>query len=494
MATVQQRMARGIVWMVAARLADRGIGAVSTLILARLLLPEDFGLVAMATAIGGILDLLGAFNFDLALIQNRASNKTHYDTVWTFNVFFGIFCGITLCFLAIPASRFYYDPRLEFVMYALAIPYVVGGFSNIGVVSFRKELRFRDEFKFILQRRVVTFATTVGCAIWMRSYWALVAGIVVGRMASVFISFKMSDYRPSLSLEASRELFNFSKWLFLNNSFYFLLHSGPNFVVGRIGGAKDLGTYTVAYEMSNLASTELAAPINRATFPGFASMKGVQEIASSYLKLLGVITLLVLPVGIGIAAVAEPMVLALLGENWISAIPLMQLLAIYGAISATQTNNGVLWMVLGRPRDLTIITAVFLAILFSSLVIFLERLGLVGIAYSYLLAQITAGGWALSHTRRLLNLSWSSLVVVIWRPVVGVVLMYFCVTSIDPYLRLHGPWQRLSLESVAGAAVYIGSTLSLWLVARRPSGPESYCVSVIRNSIATLARRAARRE
>src|SRR5687767_1543898 len=140
MATIQSKMTTGIAWMVTARLADRGIGLISTLILARLLVPDDFGLVAMATAIGGILDLLGAFSFDLALIQKKDAGKNHYDTVWTFTVLFGLVCAIALVGLAIPAAIFYREPRLEAVMYALAVLYLVGGFSNVGVVDFRKEL------------------------------------------------------------------------------------------------------------------------------------------------------------------------------------------------------------------------------------------------------------------------------------------------------------------------------------------------------------------
>jgi len=96
MSHINERMATGIVWMITARLVDRGIGMVSTLLLARLLAPDDFGLVAMATAIGGLLDVLGAFSFDLALIQKKNAERRHYDTVWTLNVIFGLGCTAAL--------------------------------------------------------------------------------------------------------------------------------------------------------------------------------------------------------------------------------------------------------------------------------------------------------------------------------------------------------------------------------------------------------------
>ena len=155
-------MATGIGWMVLARLLDRGIGVVSTLILARLLVPSDFGLVSMATALAAVLELFGAFSFDLALIQNKNAGRRQYDTVWTFNVLFGAACGMVFAALAIPAAHYYREPRLEMVIYVLAATYVFAGFSNVGVVNFRRDLQFRTELKFMLSRRLVTFVVTVG--------------------------------------------------------------------------------------------------------------------------------------------------------------------------------------------------------------------------------------------------------------------------------------------------------------------------------------------
>ena len=167
----------GIAWMVVARLMDRSIGIVSTLILARLLVPGDFGLVAMATAIAGALELLGAFSFDLALIQKQNAEKRHYNTVWTFNVLFGCCCGALLILLAAPAAAFYRESRLPPVMVVLAASVAIAGFTNVGVVNFRKDLHFRNEFKFLFLKRITTFMVTIGFAFVLKSYWALLIGI-----------------------------------------------------------------------------------------------------------------------------------------------------------------------------------------------------------------------------------------------------------------------------------------------------------------------------
>lgn len=476
MKSVNTRMAIGIAWMVGARLMDRAIGVISTLILARLLVPADFGLVAMATAIGGVLDLLGAFNFDLALIQKEKAERRHYNTVWTFNVLFGVCCGIALVALAGPAATFYKEARLTEVMYALSLSYFISAFSNIGVVNFRKELDFKSEFSFIFIRRLVTFAITMLAAYTLRSYWALIIGMTAGRAVGAALSYTMNSYRPSFTLSAAKELFHFSKWMLVNNFLFFLLHDGCTFIVGRLFGVATLGTYSVAYEISSLPSTELVAPINRVTFPGFSKMVTIDEKARAYLKVLGMISLIILPIGIGTAAVAQPLVLTMLGTKWNSAIPLIQLLAIHGAVSALRGNDGPLWMAMGRPREVTILVAVFLSILFPALYYCVPRFGVVGIGFAYLAAHVPTQPYSMSVTKRLLKLRWVQLAEVVWRPGVSVSAMYLGIFLFNKIVADQIMAMRLLSEVILGAVLYSSVILALWLHSGKPLGAESLCI------------------
>lgn len=480
MESTQSKMASGIVWMVGARLADRGIGVLSTLVLARLLVPADFGLVAMATAVGALLDLLGAFNFDVALIQNKRADSRQYDTAWTLNLLFGLFCAVALIGLARPASLFYEEPRLENVVYALATAYVLGGVANIGVVNFRKELDFRREFQFMVIRRAVTFIVTVGGAVLFRTYWALVAGIISSRLIGAVISYRMSDYRPKLCLAAFSELFRFSKWLFANNLLFFLLHSGPNFVIGKLVGSHGLGIYSIAYEISNLPSTELVAPINRVTFPGFSKMSSLGELSAAYLRIQAMLALLILPVGIGIAAVANPLVSVILGDGWNAAIPLIQLLALYGALAAMQTNNGTVWIALGHPRILTFGTLFFVLVLFVGMYFLIGRFGVVGSAIAYIVAQLLYAPLSAWTTQRLLHIHWSEFARTVWRPVIAVAVMYGAVFIVDSYLTPAAAWSKLIALSSIGAVVYVGCIAVLWALSGRPAGAETYCIAQVK--------------
>lgn len=489
MENIGGRVGIGIIWMIGARLFDRSIGIVSTLILARLLMPGDFGLVAMATAIGAILDLLGAFSFDMALIQNKNAERKHYDTVWTFNVLFGVFCGLSLIALAHPAAGFYSEPRLENVMYVLSLSYFINAFTNVGMVAFRKNLNFDKEFHFVFWRRLVTFTITITAAFTLRSYWALLLGMTVGRFVSLVMSYKMNDYRPRFSLAAARELFGFSKWLLINNVLFFMLHRGGTFIIGRLYGSSTLGIYTISREISSLPSTELVAPINRVMFPGFSKMRDVAQISQAYLKLFGLITLAILPIGIGIAAVAAPLVETMLGAKWLAAIPVIQLLAIHGAIGATQGNNGVVWLALGHPRVTTSVAVLFLLVLFPSLYFFMNAYGVVGIGFAYILGHVVTVPYSTFVSKRLLGFSWSSFFGTLWRPVLGVSVMYAAVRYLDTLVATQPSLLRLIFDSISGALVYAAVVLLTWRLAGRPAGAEQFVLERVTRSLGALRRR-----
>lgn len=487
MGDINRKMAHGAFWMVLFKLLERSIGLVSTVILARLLIPEDFGLIAMATAIIAVLELLGAFNFDVALIQNSQAGRSHYDTAFTCNVLFGLSCALLLLLLAWPAANFYHEARLAPVMAWLAFSTAIGGFENIGVVAFRKEMRFEQEFKFLLAKKLIAFCVTMILAFILRSYWALVVGMLTSRICGVVISYLSQSYRPRFSLAARNELFRFSRWLIFNNILFFLLHRSADFIIGRFAGSRGLGLYTLAYEISNLPSTELVAPINRAVFPGYAKIAGdPAALRDSYLDVAGMIALIAMPICAGIAAVAEPLVLIMLGGKWQEAGPLIRILAIYGLLGALLTNTGAACIAVGKPKLITAVAVVQTLILIPLLVIGTKWGGVMGAAWACLFTGALAFPLGVAVTLKTINLKFKAYVQTIWRPVSAACGMYLLVNT---YLALTVPGtqamlllQLLSAVSL-GALAYIGMTLTLWKLTGSPRGAEKAMLAQIKPRI-----------
>jgi len=185
-------MVGGAIWNLLQRVADRGIGLLNTVARARLLLPADFGVVALATSLIALLALLGDFGFDLALIQNPNAHRHHFDAVWTFNVLFGLVLAAILVLFATSAAHFYNEPRLVDVIFGLAVARAISCFENVGVIAFRKDMAFDQEFiSLIYKRLATTFLVTIPLAFVLRSCWALVDGMVAGSCFRLVLSYRL---------------------------------------------------------------------------------------------------------------------------------------------------------------------------------------------------------------------------------------------------------------------------------------------------------------
>ncbi|MEO1574516.1 MAG: oligosaccharide flippase family protein, partial [Pseudomonadota bacterium] len=329
------KIAFGAIWMVLMRLSIRFIGLISTLILLRLLAPSDFGLVMIVTATVAIIELMRAFGFQIALIQDQDAGRDEYNTVWTMEVTMALVTALILVLIARPAAAFYEDPRLEVLFYIVAAVNGLHGFSNVGIVDFRKELQFKREFRYNVSIKVIGFVVTITSAWLLRSYWALILGMVATKLSGLGLSYLMHPYRPSFSLASLGKLFSFSRWIFLNNMGIVSRMRGPDFIIGKVAGTAGLGIYSVAYEISNLATTELIAPINRALLPGFAKIAAdAPRARAAFIKASSVMALFSLPIAVGIAATAPLIGPVVLGEKFLAAVPLIEMLAVAGVVTA----------------------------------------------------------------------------------------------------------------------------------------------------------------
>lgn len=477
MQEVSRKMAKGAAWMVFFKLLERSLGLISTVILARLLVPADFGLMAMAMSIAAVLELLGAFGFDTAIIQNQQAERRHYDTAWTFEVLFGLASAVALVLLAVPGADFYHEPRLEAVMYVLALGAFVQGLQNIGIVAFRKEMQFNKEFKFLLSKKLVSFLVTVPLAVVLQSYWALLAGIITGKLVGLVLSYAWHPYRPRLSFAAGPELFHFSKWLLLNNILFFLRHRSADFIVGRIAGTGALGLYTIAYEISNLPTTELVAPINRAVFPGYAKQSADPEaLRQGYLNVTSLIWLFALPAAVGIAVTADLLVPVVLGTKWTDASPLIAILALYGAVTAMQGSTGYVYIALGKPRITTLLSGFYLAVLIPALIWLTMRVGLQGTCWAYLGTALLILPINYVVLIRTLRMQVSRLFAVIWRPVLASAVMFlsvkFYILSLPISSEILTQIIQLFIAVALGVLCYGVALFGLWVASSRPHGAE----------------------
>ena len=482
-------MARGAMWMVLFKLLERSIGLISTLILARVLMPEDFGTVAMAMTFIAMAELLTAFGFDVALIQNRDATVEHFNTAWTGNVLLGLSITTAMLLAAVPIAHFYRKPELVWVVVLLAFGPLISGAENIGVVAFRKELSFRREFVFQISRKLIGFCVVVPLAFWLRSYWALVAGTLVAKLGSTGISYLMHPFRPRFSMARFRQLFGFSRWILFHNIVAFVREHSSDFFIGRMFGASALGTYTISYEFANLPTTELGAPINRALLPGFAKMESGQEVAAAYANAIGMLALLAIPVAAGLFAVAPYFVPVVLGMKWLEAVPLMRALALNGVMLMLHSSMCTVIIARGHPARVAIANIIYVVVLLSLISVFALHFGIQGVALAALLGGIICTPAFLWQVHRSAGVGPMVFVRAVARPVVAslvmVVMIEWALPSFATTMTTAQMVGWLLTGIGVGAVSYVVIAAGLWMAAGRPQGVEQILLERFRGRLQT---------
>ncbi|HYM43808.1 MAG TPA: lipopolysaccharide biosynthesis protein [Steroidobacteraceae bacterium] len=476
---------RGALWMVLFKLLERGLGLISTIILARLLLPKDFGIVAMALSIVALLEIFSAFGMDTVLIQRQDASTDHFNTAWTLNVLAGCAVGAVVSLLALPASRFYHEPRLLAVMGVLAVSAVVGGCENIGVVLFRKQLRFDREFRYLITKKLLAFAVTVPLAFWLRSYWALVLGTFIGRAGAVGYSYFIQPFRPRFSLRAASDMLHFSKWLMIQDALFFLRERSASFFIGRLAGPAALGSFTLAAEIANMPGTELIAPINRALLPAYSRLASdPPALRAEFLASMAGIALLGIPAVAGVALAAPFIVLVALGPKWSAAQSLLEVLAFYGVSQVLLSNSYAALIAIGKPGLFTRVGALYVSLQLAGLIALTPSWGALGAAWAYVIAAIGSLPLNFLYVTRQLGVRFGDLLKAVWRPLASTAVMYGCGRLWAPQL----PADATSLDALVplgicvavGAVTYTATDVALWAIAGRPIGAETWVLRRLR--------------
>ncbi|MBV2127705.1 lipopolysaccharide biosynthesis protein [Arsukibacterium indicum] len=463
----------GSVFMLITRLSIKSIGLVSSIFLARLLTPEDFGLVAITVAIYAFIELFGALALGTALIQQKDNTPDDYNSAWTFNVLFGFAAAICLVLIAPLVASYYSDPRLQNVLYVLAFVSLLSGFHNIGVINFQRDLNFRKELQLQLVPKVISFVITLSLAFILRNYWALVLGVLSNQLVVTLYSFMMHPHRPKICFTSFNKLFKFSRWMLLNNVVNFVNDKVSQLIVGKALSPTALGYLALGKEIGQLPASHIALPISKATFPVYSRFQdNPTELNKAYLNTVALTASLTIPASIGIAMVAPLLVCVLLGEQWLTMVPLLQLLALANMFFSVTSNNSYIYLAAGKPHISFYINFSRLAVFFALFIPLLDYNGLIGIGQARLGSTLLMVLVIQAIVIRFLQLPVLSLLNAFIRPVTAGLIMAIAVWVVQVTTSLSIPLLQLILEVSAGVISYGGVTLFIWHLQGYPEGFE----------------------
>lgn len=348
----KHRLVDGVMWISAGRIFTNGLGIVSTLILARLLAPEDFGIVAIVTSIMALITMTTEMSLSAALVQLRHLKEDHFHTAWTLDAIRG--GGLTLILFGISffIGDLYQRPELQTALLVLSASVLIGAIKNPKFVVYSRNLVFWPGAVIVMIGKLVGFAITIPLAIIYQSYWALIFGTIGTELITTLMSYAFKPFLPKPKLSEYRDLLKFSIWLTFGKMVQALLWRSDGFLLGFFMSVSNVGFVSFGQRLSNQLINEISQPIGAVLFPAFTQMRDdPNRLRYAYTRSIGVLALITFPIGAGVAAISEPFVTLIYGEKWLGVVPILQAFVILNALSGLQRLHP-LAMALGQTKTL----------------------------------------------------------------------------------------------------------------------------------------------
>ncbi|MEO1252956.1 MAG: lipopolysaccharide biosynthesis protein [Pseudomonadota bacterium] len=470
------QVVKGAAWVVAGRCVVRALGLINTIILARLLTPADFGIVALGVVVMQLFQNVSDIGVANAVVRLRKADRAHYDTLFSLSMARGVAIAVLMLAGSFAADLFYDDPRVANIFLALTPAPIMAALVNPRFYDYERHFDFAKEFWLAAAHKLVGVSVSIAIAVIFRTYWAIVIGLVAGAATQTALSWAVRPYRPRLTFSALSELGGFAGWYGGLSVFAALNNKLDILILGKILSPAALGAFFVGGSLAAIPREELAAPVARAVYPGFASLQNdPAALKEGYLKSVEALALFIMPIAFGAAFIAEDAVAIILGAQWIETALLLQILGPAVGVGLLFAATNAYATAIGNVRAICVREIVLFFIrtpLFIGLSI---AFGFAGAAAAAAASILLHAGLNVSVFSRLSGASVAAPFARARRSFYGVAAMtaYFLWPYVDIGALAQGPAPlRLLIDIGIGASVFFGAVFAAWRIEGRPDGIE----------------------
>jgi len=393
-----RRVRSGVSWNVSSSLIAELIRFVRSVVLARLLVPEDFGLFGMALTIVAATNALTTLGLSRTIVANKFETtdelKAHLDTVWSVELIRGLVIALLVSASAFPIARFYGQAQLKVIVPVLGLVTLVQGCQNIGLSILRKQISFARIFWYEVTTNTIGIALTVALAVVMRNVWALVIGLLLTAALGTSLSYVFHSYRPRVRFEpqALRRALSLGKLTLAIAVASYVTNMADNVIVGRLLGTAALGNYSLAFNISSAPISVLVFSLSAVLFPAYAEIttQRPKSLELAFIKVFSIALMIVVTITVPLFLLAGEVVELLFGARWTTAGTVLRVLALVIPLRALSLIISNFFWGLNRPREVTVGTTLEAVVFLAALYPLIRTLGLTGAAWAGMIAYAFA--------------------------------------------------------------------------------------------------------
>lgn len=449
---------KGTFWTYASHYGGKILVFISTVILARLLTQEEFGVVGFALVAISFLNVLNDLGIGAALVYYKDDPEAADTGFWLgLAMGFALF-GITWVISPF-VGDFFHDDRAIGVTRALGATFPIVALGNVHESLLQKNLAFKRKFLPDLAKMTSKGLASIIFALLNFSYWSMVIGQVVGSVVLVIAYWRTLPYRPSFrfSRQLVRPLLSYGSGIVALNAVAILLTNADYLFVGHYLGAVALGVYTIAFRIPDMLIIQFCTVVGKVLFPVYTKMRNESgALRSAFLMTMRYVSMVTVPVGLGMALVAEPFMLTFFTDKWADAIPVTRAISIYALLFSLAYNAGSVYKAEGRPMLLTRLALVRAALLLPGL--WWAATGpasILAIGWVHAAVAFIAGTLNLVVAGRIIDTPFSEILQALRPSFIGGLLMTVTVVPILYGLAALPPVVQLIASVLAGALVYL---------------------------------------
>lgn len=448
--------ARAVAWNYASFAAGKVLVLVTMAILARLLSPEEFGIVGFATLVIAYLVVLKDLGLGAAVIQRRDDIEDAAQTVFVLNLIIGAVLTTLVALTAPLVAAFFREPLVTPLLRVLSFSFVLESLGSMHVVLLKRNLDFRRKLIPDVGAAIVKGAVAIATAATGFGVWALVWGQLAGVMTAVVLSWIVIPWRPVFRFHRRllRPLMRFGAPLLVTDIQYAIWSNLDYVIVGRMLGGASLGIYTLAYRLPELLVHSVWRVLAGAIFPVFSRLQDdIAALRRGFLTTLRYTQMVIVPLCVGLFVTAAPAVAVLFGSQWQAVVPVLQVMAIFSLVASIGVNAGDVYKAIGRTDILAKLSLVELVVLVPALV-YGARFGVVGVAWAHTAVATLDSVVRLEVARRLIGTPYRDMARQLAPSLVAGAWLAAAATAVVHLSSDLGAFTTLVLAGVSGAVVY----------------------------------------